>query len=137
MQLVVILLLMTVVFRVPIHGSVFLLLGALGRLPVLAPVAGPPDLVAGEDADRGDADRAGILLPSIMLSGYIFPLSSLPAPCARSRRSCPPPTSSRSRAAIIIRGAGFADLTRHVGALLVIAAILVAGSTRAFRKTIS
>ena len=38
---------------------------------------------------------------------------------------------------IIIRGAVFADLWRDVAALLVIAAILVAASTRAFRKTIS
>ena len=34
-------------------------------------------------------------------------------------------------------GAGFAELWPNLAALLVIAAILVAGSTRAFRKTIS
>jgi ABC-2 type transport system permease protein len=38
---------------------------------------------------------------------------------------------------IIIRGAGFLDLWPDVLALIVLAAILVAGSTRAFKKTIS
>jgi ABC-2 type transport system permease protein len=38
---------------------------------------------------------------------------------------------------IIIRGAGFMDLWPNVAALLAIAAVLVAGSTQAFRKTIS
>jgi hypothetical protein len=38
---------------------------------------------------------------------------------------------------IIIRGAGLGDLWPNVVALLVIATVLVAGSTRAFRKTIS
>jgi len=38
---------------------------------------------------------------------------------------------------IIIRGAGFLDLWQEVAALIVIASLLVAGSTRAFRKTVS
>ena len=38
---------------------------------------------------------------------------------------------------IIIRGANFWDLWPSVVALIVLAALLVAGSTRAFRKTIS
>jgi ABC-2 type transport system permease protein len=38
---------------------------------------------------------------------------------------------------IIIRGAGFTDLWPNVAALLVLCTILIALSTRAFRKTIS
>jgi ABC-2 type transport system permease protein len=77
------------------------------------------------------------LLPSIMLSGYIFPLSSLP-PALRVLSQALPATHfiGMSRG-IIIRGAGFWDLWPHVAALLTIASLLVAGSTRAFRKTIS
>jgi hypothetical protein len=37
----------------------------------------------------------------------------------------------------VIRGASFQDLWEHVAALLVIATVLVAGSARAFRKTVS
>ncbi len=38
---------------------------------------------------------------------------------------------------IVIRGAGFLDLWQHVAALLAIATVLVLGSARAFRKTVS
>ena len=78
------------------------------------------------------------LLPSIMLSGYIFPLSSLPAPLrAWSRRSCRRPTSSRSRAASSCAAPTSRDLWEHVAALAAIALVLVRASSRAFRKTIS
>jgi ABC-2 type transport system permease protein len=77
------------------------------------------------------------LLPSIMLSGYIFPLSSLPAPLRVFAQVLPATHFIAIARGIIIRGAAFADLWRSVVALLVIAAALVAGSTRAFQKTIS
>jgi ABC-2 type transport system permease protein len=136
-QLLVIILLMTVIFHVPIHGNVFLLLGlsviylfSLLSLSLLVSSMAKTQIEATQIAQT-------VLLPSIMLSGYIFPLSSLPAPLRAFSQILPATHFIAISRAIIIRGAGFADLTAHVGALLVIAAILVAGSTRAFRKTIS
>jgi ABC-2 type transport system permease protein len=72
-----------------------------------------------------------------MLSGYIFPLSSLPAPLRVFSRLLPATHYIAISRGIIIRGAGFVDLWPNVVALLLIAAVLVAGSARAFRKTIS
>ena len=77
------------------------------------------------------------LLPSIMLSGYIFPLASLPAPLRVLSRFLPATHYIAISRGIIIRGAGFVDLWPNVVALLAIAAVLVAASARAFRKTIS
>jgi ABC-2 type transport system permease protein len=77
------------------------------------------------------------LLPSIMLSGYIFPLASLPAPLRVLAKVLPATHFIAMSRGIIIRGAGLGDLWPNVAALLVIATVLVAGSTRAFRKTIS
>ena len=83
LQLLFILFLMTVVFRVPIHGSLPLLLGlstvylfALLSLGLLVSSRARTQMEAIQLAQ-------GFLLPSIMLSGYIFPLSSLPGPLAR------------------------------------------------------
>ena len=77
------------------------------------------------------------LLPSIMLSGYIFPLSSLPSPLRILAQLLPATHFIRISRGIIIRGAAFWDLWPSVLALIGLAAVLVAGSTRAFRKTIS
>jgi ABC-2 type transport system permease protein len=77
------------------------------------------------------------LLPSIMLSGYIFPLSSLPGPLRVFAQVLPATHFIAIARGIIIRGATFGDLWHNVAALIVIAAVLLAGSTRAFHKTIT
>jgi ABC-2 type transport system permease protein len=136
-QLLFILFLMTVVFRVPIHGNIFLLL-ALSIVYLFALLA-LGLLVSSRAKTQMEAIQLAqmFLLPSIMLSGYIFPLSSLPAPLRVFTQVLPATHFIAIARGIIIRGAAFADLWRSVVALLVIAAALVAGSTRAFQKTIS
>ncbi|HKD11025.1 MAG TPA: ABC transporter permease [Thermoanaerobaculia bacterium] len=135
-QLLFILFLMVFVFRVPIHGNVLLLL-ALAVIYLFALLA--LGLVISSWA-RTQMEAIQIsqmfLLPSIMLSGYIFPLSSLPGPLRVISQVFPATHFIAIARGIIIRGASFPDLWHEVAALLVIAALLVAGSTRAFHKTI-
>jgi ABC-2 type transport system permease protein len=136
-QLLFILFLMTVVFRVPIHGNLFLLLGL--AIIYLFALLSMGLLVSSRAKSQMEAIQLSqmLLLPSIMLSGYIFPLSSLPAPLRVFAQVLPATHFIAISRGIIIRGAVFGDLWRSVAALLVIAAVLVAGSTRAFHKTIS
>jgi ABC-2 type transport system permease protein len=136
-QLLFILFLMTVVFRVPIHGNLFLLLGL--SIIYLFALLSMGLLVSSRARSQMEAIQLSqmLLLPSIMLSGYIFPLSSLPAPLRVFAQVLPATHFIAISRGIIIRGAVFGDLWRSVAALLVIAAVLVAGSTRAFHKTIS
>jgi drug efflux transport system permease protein len=136
-QLLLVLVLMVFVFRVPIHGNVFLLL-VLSVIYLFSLLA-LGLLVSSRANTQMEAIQGaqGFLLPSIMLSGYIFPLSSLPAPLRVISRVLPATHFISISRGIIIRGAGFMDLWPDVVALLVLAAILVGGSTRAFRKTIS
>jgi ABC-2 type transport system permease protein len=136
-QLCFVLVLMTLVFRVPIHGSVPLLLGlsvvylfALLSLGLLVSSRAKTQMEATQLAQM-------FLLPSIMLSGYIFPLSSLPAPLRAIAQVLPATHFIAISRGIVIRGASFHDLWSHVAALLAIAAVLVMGSARAFQKTIS
>ena len=137
LQLLFILALMTFAFRVPIHGSLALLL-ALSTVYLFALLA-LGLLVSSRARTQMEAIQMAqmFLLPSVMLSGYIFPLSSLPGPLRVFAQILPATHFIAIARGIIIRGAAFADLWRSVAALLVIAAVLVAGSTRAFRKTIS
>ncbi len=135
-QLLFVLALMVFVFRVPIHGSLPLLLG-LAVVYLFALLA--LGLVISSWA-RTQMEAIQIaqmfLLPSIMLSGYIFPLSSLPAPLRLVSQVLPATHFIAIARGIIIRGASFPDLWHNVAALVVIAVLLVAGSTRAFHKTI-
>jgi ABC-2 type transport system permease protein len=136
-QLLFVLFLMRVVFRVPVHGSVWLLLGlsvvylfALLSLGLLVSSRAKTQMEATQLAQM-------FLLPSIMLSGYIFPLSSLPGPLRAVAQILPATHFIAISRGIVIRGASFQDLWEHVAALLAIALVLVAGSARAFRKTVS
>jgi ABC-2 type transport system permease protein len=136
-QLLVVLALMTTVFRVPIHGNTPLLL-ALSTVYLFA-LLSLGLLISSRARTQMEAIQIAqmFLLPSIMLSGYIFPLSSLPTPLRLFARLLPATHYIAISRGIIIRGAGFVDLWPNVAALLAIAAVLVAGSARAFRKTIS
>jgi drug efflux transport system permease protein len=137
LQLILVLALMTFAFGVPIHGSIPLLLGlssiylfALLSLGLLISSRAKTQMEAIQIAQM-------ILLPSIMLSGYIFPLSSLPEPLRWLSQILPATHFIAISRGIVIRGASFADLWQQVAALLAIAAVLVAGSARAFKKTVS
>lgn len=136
-QLLLVLVLMRTVFRVPIHGNLWLLLGLsfiyLFSLLALGLV------VSSRARTQTEAIQIaqGFLLPSIMLSGYIFPLSSLPGPLRALAQILPATHFIAISRGIIIRGAGFLDLWEHVLALFLLAPVLVGASTRAFRKTIS
>jgi ABC-2 type transport system permease protein len=136
-QLLFILFLMTVVFKVPIHGNLFLFLG-LSVIYVFA-LLSLGLLVSSRASSQMEAIQLAqmFLLPSIMLSGYIFPLSSLPVPLRVFAQVLPATHFIAISRGIIIRGASFGDLWQSVAALIAIAAVLVAGSTRAFHKTIS
>ena len=79
--------------------------------------------------------RRCFLLPSIFLSGYIFPFAGLPLVAAmRSAQSCRRRTWSRSCAASCCATPGPSELLPHVLALALISTILVALSVRNFRK---
>jgi ABC-type multidrug transport system, permease component len=137
LQLLIILFLMRVLFRVPIHGSLTLLL-------VLSPVyllslLSVGLLVSSRAKSQMEAmQRAmGIMLPSVLLSGYIFPIASLPLPLRVVSYILPATHYIKIARGIVIRGATFYDLWEPVVALLVISAVLIAASARAFQKTVT
>jgi len=137
LQLLMILFLMRFLFQVPIHGSLTLLL-------LLAPVyllslLSVGLLVSSRAKTQMEAmQRAmGIMLPSVLLSGYIFPIASLPLPLRMVSYVLPATHFIKIARGIVIRGATFFDLWEPVAALLVLSAVLIAASARAFQKTVT
>ncbi len=135
LQLLIIIALMNLLFRVPIHGNIALLL-ALSPVYLLS-LLSLGLLVSSTAATQMEAmQRAmGIMLPSVLLSGYIFPVSALPLPLRVISHILPATYFIQIARGIVIRGAGFWDLWEPVGALLAISAVLIALSARGFQKT--
>jgi ABC-2 type transport system permease protein len=133
-QLVLVLFCMRVFFKVPIHGSVLLLAGL--SLIYLTSLLALGLMISARSATQIEATQAaqGILLPSIMLSGYIFPLSSLPVPLRLLAEVLPATHFVAISRGIIIRGAGFDDLLREVVALIAISLVLLTASVVIFRR---
>ena len=135
-QLGIILLIMVLAFRVPIHGSLTLLL-ALSFVYLLA-LLSLGMLVSSRARTQAEAiQRAmSVMLPSVLLSGYIFPLSALPAPIRAFSQILPATLFIAITRGIVLRAASFMDLWEHVAALAAISFVLVLASSRAFQKTI-
>jgi ABC-2 type transport system permease protein len=136
-ELLIVLVVMVVAFKVPIYGSLALLLG-LASVYILALLSFGLLISSRAQSQMEAMQRAmGIMLPSILLSGYIFPVGSLPRPLQIFSSLLPATHFIKISRAIIIRGASFADLWQSVLALLLISAVLIAASARAFQKTIT
>jgi drug efflux transport system permease protein len=136
-QLLIVLVVMVFAFRVPIHGSIWLLLGL--SIPYLLALLSVGLLVSSRAKTQAEAIQMAmtVMLPSVLLSGYIFPLSSLPAPLRLISVILPATHYIAISRGVIVRAARFADLWPHAAALFAIAAVLVLGSTQAFKKTLS
>jgi ABC-2 type transport system permease protein len=133
--LIIVLVLMTVLFAVPIYGSLTLLL-TLSCVYLLALLSFGL-LISSRAKSQMEAMQMamGILLPSVLLSGYVFPISALPLPLRVVSHLLPATHFIKIARGIVIRGATFGDLWQPVTALLAISAVLIALSARAFKKT--
>lgn len=109
-ELCIILTIMRVVFQVPIHGNVVVLLGM--SLPFLLTVLGIGLLISTKARTQAEAFQLsmGTVLPSVFLSGYIFLISTMPAFFRVISRIIPATYYIEILRGIILRGAGFTDL---------------------------
>ena len=136
-QLIIIVVLMNVLFRVPIHGSISLLM-LLSPIYLLSLLSVGLLVSAHAKTQMEAMQRAmSVLLPSVLLSGYIFPIASLPLPLRVISHILPATYYIRIARGIVIRGATFADLWEPVLALVAMSIVLIAASARAFQKTVS
>ncbi|MEO5935641.1 MAG: ABC transporter permease [Terriglobales bacterium] len=131
-----ILLFMHFIFRVPIHGNVLLLL-ALATLYMFAHLA-LGMLISSKANSQNDAMQRsmGIMLPTIFLSGYIFPRETMPLIFYGLSFLLPATYMMDIARGIILRGAGFMELWKDALVLAVMGIVILMLAARNFRKMI-
>lgn len=135
-ELCVVLLLMRWAFGVPIHGNVLLLLAL--AVPFILAMLGFGLLISTRANSQQEAIQMafGTMMPSIFLSGYIFPLANMPVFFQWISRAIPATYLIEISRGVILRGAGFFDLWQQGLALAVMSAIFIVVSALRFRKKV-
>jgi len=121
-------------FAVPIRGNL-LFLFAMAIVYLFALLAlGLFISTRAETQAQAQQMAQFFFLPSIFLSGYIFPTAGLPLPLYLIGRVLPATHMVEIMRGIVLRDAGPRELFPNVAALLVISVLLVWASVRRFQK---
>jgi ABC-2 type transport system permease protein len=129
--------LMRTVLQVPIHGFFTTLLGL--ALPFMIAMLGLGLWVSTRASTRDAAMQVsmGTVIPSIFLSGYVFPLDSMPIGFWYLAQLIPTTWMIDAARGVILRGAGWEELRLHVLVLWIMAIALFTFSTLKFRKRLA
>ncbi len=132
-----VLLVMRGVFGVPIHGSLLLLL--FFSFLFLLPSLGLGLFISTVATNQAQAYQMAffIILPSILLSGFMFPRDSMPTIMYYLGYLLPVTYFLDILRGIILRGAGFAHLWPDAAALVAFGAVILAVSALRFHKHIA
>jgi ABC transporter DrrB family efflux protein len=136
-EMAAVLVLGRIVFDVHIAGSVLLLL--LLSLPFVVAALSLGLLISTVARNQAQALQLTLLLtlPSILLSGFMFPRDTMPGPLYLITNVLPVTFFMEILRGVIVRGAGFLDLWPNVVALLIITTVLLTLSTTRFRKSLA
>lgn len=135
-ELAFILTVMWLLFRVPIAGSLVLLILLSGLFILCSLAIGLLISTVARTQPQALQLSYMMMLPSILLSGFLFPRESMPVLLQGLSLAFPVTHFLEILRGIILRGAGFRDLwpqTLILGSMMV---ILVGLSVRNFRKTL-
>jgi drug efflux transport system permease protein len=123
-----------IIFGVPLRGSLLLLL-AEGLLFILVSLSLGILISARTSSQRVAMLGAlvGTMLPNLLLSGFIFPLESMPAPLLWISNIVPGRWFVTIARSIMLKGVGLEYLWRETLVLAGLAALLLAASTRSFK----
>src|SRR5262249_1485070 len=129
--------LMRTIFQVPIHGYFTTLLGL--ALPFVLAMLGLGLWVSTKASTRDAAMQVsmGTVIPSIFLSGYVFPLDSMPLFFWYVSQLIPTAWMIDAARGVILRGAGWEELRMHVMVLWGMALGVFVLSTFKFRKRLT
>jgi ABC-2 type transport system permease protein len=123
------------VFRVPLRGSVLLLLFE-GGLYILVSLSLGILISARTSSQRVAMMGAllGTMLPNVLLSGFIFPIESMPAALRIVSNIVPGRWFVLIARGIMLKGVGLDYLWRETLILAAMAAVLLVASTRSFKE---
>lgn len=122
-----------VAFDVPLRGSLALLL-AEGLLYILVSLALGVLISSRTSSQRVAMMGAlvGTMLPTLLLSGFIFPIESMPAPLRAISYGMPARWFVAIARGIMLKGIGLAELWRETAILGAMALVLLTASVRSF-----
>jgi ABC-2 type transport system permease protein len=117
LEFCIIALLMRLVFQVPIHGAFVTLLGL--ALPFVLAMLALGLWISTKASTRDAAMQMAFatMLPSIFLSGYVFPLDSMPTLFWWVAQVIPTTWLIDAARGVILRGAGWRELWPHAAVL--------------------
>jgi ABC-2 type transport system permease protein len=132
-----ILLLMRVVFQVPLHGSAVTLL--VLTLPFVFSMLGLGLWISTRVSTREAAGQMamGTMMPSIFLSGYVFPLDSMPRFFYWVAQIFPTTWLIDAARGVILRGAGWRELWPHAVVLGAMGMVMFGLSMLTFHKRLT
>jgi ABC-2 type transport system permease protein len=126
------------VFDVPLRGdpmvlavtSLLFLLGMLGQ-GLLISVITQNQMVATQVATMSS------MLPSMLLSGFVFPIENMPLPLQAISHVVPARYFVDALRGVLLRGNGFPELWDDVLALAVFAVLVLVIATKRFRRVVA
>jgi len=138
LQLLLVLAVGASAFDVPIRGSIALLF-ALGFL-FLVGMLGQGLLISVLAKNQLVATQAGVLsslLPSLLLSGALFPIENMPRPLQALARLVPARYLVHGLRGVLLKGSGLALLGPDLVALALFAAAILALATARFKRRVA
>jgi len=134
-EMCAILLMGYLLFDVRIVGSVFLLL--LTSLPFIIASLAIGLLISASAQNQAQALQLTILtiMPAILLSGFVFPLETMPGPLYLLAQTFPVTHFLLIIRGVVVRGAGLWDLWPSIFALLIMTVVLIAAAATRFQKS--
>ncbi len=127
---------MRLLFAVPINGPFITLMTLF--LPFALTMLGLGLWVSSRASTRDAAMQMamGTIIPSIFLSGYVFPLDSMPTPFRQLSYIVPTTWMIDVSRGVILRGASWAELTNHAFVLWGMACVVMVVSVLRFHKRV-
>lgn len=136
-EMLIVLSVMRFVFGVPIHGNLWLLMGLSSFFIVCA--LGLGLLVSTLATTQVEAVQFAfiIMLPSVLLSGFMFPREQMPAPIYALTFALPATYFIQILRGIVLRGADLSDLMPPVAGLSLCCLVILILSLTRFRKQLA
>jgi ABC-type multidrug transport system permease subunit len=135
-QIMLILAVAFLVFRVPVEGSVLLLLGVLGLFILCNLALGFTFSTLAVTQMQALQMAQFFFLPSMLLSGFIFPFHGMPGWAQVVGEILPLTHTMRISRGILLKGNGVTEIWPDVWPLALFAVVAVVVAVRSFRETL-
>jgi ABC-type multidrug transport system permease subunit len=135
-QVALILIASTVFFGVPIRGSLALLLASLGLFISSNLALGVTFSTLASNQMQALQLAQLMLLPSFMLSGFIFPFLGMPIWAQWLGEVFPTTHAMRIVRGILLKGNGWSEIARDVWPIALFTVLVTAFAARAYRETL-